>query len=91
MFRPPSILHRRRTTTLRDASSVSSDTFGTEQQIIPILEIFDVDTNPKVRLKTSCRGQAVIEGVMMRTPLPTPAVRRADGSVEVKREPVKRV
>jgi|WetSurMetagenome_2_1015567.scaffolds.fasta_scaffold10530_2 uncharacterized protein YqhQ len=37
-------------------------------------------------------GQAVIEGVMMRTPHAyAVAVRRADGSIEVKREPVKRV
>jgi uncharacterized protein YqhQ len=37
-------------------------------------------------------GQAVIEGVMMRTPHAyAVAVRHADGSVEVKREPVKRV
>jgi uncharacterized protein YqhQ len=37
-------------------------------------------------------GQAVIEGVMMRTPHAyAVAVRRADGSVEVKREPVKRL
>ena len=37
-------------------------------------------------------GQAVIEGVMMRTPRAyAVAVRRADGSVEVKREPVKRL
>ena len=37
-------------------------------------------------------GQAVIEGVMMRTPHAyAVAVRRADGSVEVKREAVKRV
>jgi uncharacterized protein YqhQ len=37
-------------------------------------------------------GQAVIEGVMMRTPRAyAVAVRRADGSIEVKREPVKRV
>ena len=37
-------------------------------------------------------GQAVIEGVMMRTPHAyAVAVRRTDGSVEVKREPVKRV
>ncbi len=37
-------------------------------------------------------GQAVIEGVMMRTPYAyAVAVRRADGSVEVKREPVKRL
>jgi uncharacterized protein YqhQ len=37
-------------------------------------------------------GQAVIEGVMMRTPRAyAVAVRRADGTVEVKREPVKRL
>jgi uncharacterized protein YqhQ len=37
-------------------------------------------------------GQAVIEGVMMRTPHAyAVAVRRADGSVEVKREPVRRL
>jgi uncharacterized protein YqhQ len=37
-------------------------------------------------------GQAVIEGVMMRTPHAyAVAVRRADDSVEVKREPVKRL
>jgi uncharacterized protein YqhQ len=37
-------------------------------------------------------GQAVIEGVMMRTPHAyAVAVRRTDGSVEVKREPVKRL
>ena len=37
-------------------------------------------------------GQAVIEGVMMRTPHAyAVAVRRADGSIEVKREPVKRL
>ncbi len=37
-------------------------------------------------------GQAVIEGVMMRTPHAyAVAVRRANGSMEVKREPVKRV
>jgi uncharacterized protein YqhQ len=37
-------------------------------------------------------GQAVIEGVMMRTPHAyAVAVRHADGSVEVKREPVKRL
>ncbi len=37
-------------------------------------------------------GQAVIEGVMMRTPHAyAVAVRRASGSIEVKREPVKRV
>jgi uncharacterized protein YqhQ len=37
-------------------------------------------------------GQAVIEGVMMRTPHAyAVAVRRADGSVEVNREPVKRL
>lgn len=37
-------------------------------------------------------GQAVIEGVMMRTPRAyAVAVRHADGSVEVKREPVKRL
>jgi uncharacterized protein YqhQ len=37
-------------------------------------------------------GQAVIEGVMMRTPHAyAVAVRRMDGSVEVKREPVKRL
>jgi uncharacterized protein YqhQ len=37
-------------------------------------------------------GQAVIEGVMMRTPHAyAVAVRRADGSVEVKKEPVKRL
>jgi uncharacterized protein YqhQ len=37
-------------------------------------------------------GQAVIEGVMMRTPRAyAVAVRRADGSIEVKREPVKRL
>ena len=37
-------------------------------------------------------GQAVIEGVMMRTPHAYAiAVRHADGSIEVKREPVKRV
>jgi uncharacterized protein YqhQ len=37
-------------------------------------------------------GQAVIEGVMMRTPHAyAVAVRRADGSMEVKREPVKRL
>src|SRR5512139_2953629 len=37
-------------------------------------------------------GQAVIEGVMMRTPNAyAVAVRRADGSIEVKREPVKRL
>ncbi len=37
-------------------------------------------------------GQAVIEGVMMRTPRAyAVAVRRADGSVEVKKEPVKRL
>ena len=36
-------------------------------------------------------GQAVIEGVMMRTPHAyAVAVRRADGSIEVKKEPVKR-
>jgi len=37
-------------------------------------------------------GQAVIEGVMMRTPRAyAVAVRRADGSIEVKKEPVKRL
>jgi uncharacterized protein YqhQ len=37
-------------------------------------------------------GQAVMEGVMMRTPHAyAVAVRRADGSVEVKKEPVKRL
>jgi len=37
-------------------------------------------------------GQAVIEGVMMRTPHAyAVAVRRADGSMEIKREPVKRL
>jgi uncharacterized protein YqhQ len=37
-------------------------------------------------------GQAVIEGVMMRTPNAyAVAVRRANGSIEVKREPVKRL
>ncbi len=37
-------------------------------------------------------GQAVIEGVMMRTPHAyAVAVRRADGSMAVKREAVKRV
>jgi len=37
-------------------------------------------------------GQAVIEGVMMRTPRAyAVAVRRADGSLSVKREPVKRL
>ena len=37
-------------------------------------------------------GQAVIEGVMMRTPYAyAVAVRRADGSIEVKKEPVKRL
>jgi uncharacterized protein YqhQ len=37
-------------------------------------------------------GQAVIEGVMMRTPRAyAVAVRRLDGTVEVKREPVKRL
>jgi uncharacterized protein YqhQ len=37
-------------------------------------------------------GQAVIEGVMMRTPRAyAVAVRRADGSIEVKAEPVKRL
>jgi uncharacterized protein YqhQ len=37
-------------------------------------------------------GQAVIEGVMMRTPHAyAVAVRRADGSIEVKRDPVKRL
>ena len=37
-------------------------------------------------------GQAVIEGVMMRTPYAyAVSVRRADGSVEVKKEPVKRL
>jgi uncharacterized protein YqhQ len=37
-------------------------------------------------------GQAVIEGVMMRTPYAyAVAVRRANGSIEVKREPVKRL
>jgi len=37
-------------------------------------------------------GQAVIEGVMMRTPYASAvAVRRMDGSVEVKKKPVKRV
>jgi uncharacterized protein YqhQ len=37
-------------------------------------------------------GQAVIEGVMMRTPHAyAVAVRRKDGSIEVKREPVKRL
>lgn len=37
-------------------------------------------------------GQAVIEGVMMRTPHAYGvAVRRADGSIEVKKEPVKRL
>jgi len=37
-------------------------------------------------------GQAVIEGVMMRTPnAHAVAVRRKDGSIEVKREPVKRL
>lgn len=37
-------------------------------------------------------GQAVIEGVMMRTPHAyAVAVRRADGSIEVKKEPVKRL
>ncbi len=37
-------------------------------------------------------GQAVIEGVMMRTPHAyAVAVRHADGSIEVKREPVKRL
>jgi uncharacterized protein YqhQ len=37
-------------------------------------------------------GQAVIEGVMMRTPHAYGvAVRRADGSIEVKREPVRRL
>ena len=37
-------------------------------------------------------GQAVIEGVMMRTPRAyAVAVRRADGSLEVKKEPVRRI
>jgi uncharacterized protein YqhQ len=37
-------------------------------------------------------GQAVIEGVMMRTPHAyAVAVRRADGSIEIKREPVKKL
>jgi uncharacterized protein YqhQ len=37
-------------------------------------------------------GQAVVEGVMMRTPHAyAVAVRRADGSIEVRREPVKRL
>src|SRR5512141_1846813 len=37
-------------------------------------------------------GQAVIEGVMMRTPHAyAVAVRHADGSIEVKKEPVRRV
>lgn len=37
-------------------------------------------------------GQAVIEGVMMRTPFAyAVAVRHADGTIEVKREPVKRL
>ncbi len=37
-------------------------------------------------------GQAVIEGVMMRTPHAYAiAVRRADGSIEIKRDPVKRL
>jgi uncharacterized protein YqhQ len=37
-------------------------------------------------------GQAVIEGVMMRTPHAyAVAVRRANGSIEIKREPVKRL
>ena len=37
-------------------------------------------------------GQAVIEGVMMRTPYASAiAVRRMDGSVEVKKQPVKRL
>ncbi len=37
-------------------------------------------------------GQAVIEGVMMRTPFAyAVAVRRRDGSVEVKKEPVQRI
>jgi uncharacterized protein YqhQ len=37
-------------------------------------------------------GQAVIEGVMMRTPHAyAVAVRRADGSLEVKKEPVRRI
>lgn len=37
-------------------------------------------------------GQAVIEGVMMRTPKAyAVAVRRADGSIEVQKEPVKRL
>jgi uncharacterized protein YqhQ len=37
-------------------------------------------------------GQAVIEGVMMRTPHAyAVAIRRADGSMEIKREPVKRL
>jgi uncharacterized protein YqhQ len=37
-------------------------------------------------------GQAVIEGVMMRTPRAyAVAVRRADGSIEIKKEPVKRL
>ena len=37
-------------------------------------------------------GQAVIEGVMMRTPRAyAVAVRRADGSIEVKKDPVKRL
>jgi uncharacterized protein YqhQ len=49
------------------------------------------------KLKTSPEdilvgGQAVIEGVMMRTPHAyAVAVRRADGSIEVKKEPVKRL
>ncbi len=37
-------------------------------------------------------GQAVIEGVMMRTPFAyAVAVRRRDGSIEVKKEPVRRI
>jgi uncharacterized protein YqhQ len=50
-----------------------------------------------IRSKTSPEdiivgGQAVIEGVMMRTPHAyAVAVRRADGSIEVKKEPVKRL
>jgi uncharacterized protein YqhQ len=51
------------------------------------------DTKPKASPEDILvGGQAVIEGVMMRTPHAyAVAVRRADGSIEIKREPVKRL
>ena len=45
------------------------------------------DTNRKYRLKTSVGGQAVIEGVMMRTPHAHSVAGGADGSIEVKTGP----